>query len=267
MQQLLFLKSDLESRPAYEPARPTLAWREPDMSPSFRRFTLILIVVGLAALGTLSWGAQDKTDAELRLENATQVLQKIMNTPDKGIPEEVMQGAKCVAVVPGMLKGGFVFGARRGHGVATCRIPNGGWSAPAFFTVTGGDWGAQIGVEGIDLVMMFMTEQGARHLLDAKFQIGAEASAAAGPIGRHASAGTDWKANTQILTYSRAKGIFAGATIGGAYIQPDQDANRAYYGRPVTVQAVLTGKVAAPRSAEGFLAAVRGAKVQAKTKS
>jgi len=194
------------------------------MSPSFRRFTLILILVGLAALGTLSWGAQDKTDAELRLENATQVLHNIMNTPEKGIPEEVMEGAKCVAVVPGMLKGGFVFGARRGHGVATCRIPNGGWSAPAFFTVTGGDWGAQIGVEGIDLVMMFMTEQGARHLLDAKFQIGAEASAAAGPIGRHASAGIDWKANTQILTYSRAKGIFAGVTIGGAYIQPDRDA-------------------------------------------
>ena len=237
------------------------------MNPSYRKLALAVALLAIAALPTLSWGEQNKTDTELRLESATRVLNNIMNAPEKGIPEEVMAGAKCVAVVPNLLKGGFIFGARRGRGVATCRIPNGGWSAPAFFTVTGGDWGAQIGVEGIDLVMMFMTEQGARHLLDAKFQLGADASAAAGPIGRHASAGTDWKVNTQILTYSRAKGAFAGITVGGSYIQPDQDANRAYYGRAVTVQAVLTGKVKAPRSAEGFLAAVRGAKVQARDKS
>lgn len=237
------------------------------MSPSFRKFALAIAFIGLAALATVSWGEQDKTDTELRLQNATQVLNSIMNAPEKGIPEEVMQGAKCVAVVPHMLKGGFIVSARRGRGVATCRLPNGGWSAPAFFTMTGGDFGAQIGVEGVDLVMMFMTEQGARHLLDAKFQLGVDASAAAGPIGRHASAGIDWKVNTQILTYSRAKGAFAGVAVGGAYIQPDRDANRAFYGRVVTVQSVLTGKVPAPHSAEGFLAAVRGAKVQAKNKS
>ena len=237
------------------------------MNPSFRKFALGIALLGVAGLAALSWGEQNKTDTELRLESATTVLNSIMNAPEKGIPEEVMSGAKCVAVVPHMLKGGFIVGARRGRGVATCRLPGGGWSAPAFFTITGGDWGAQIGVEGIDLVMMFMTEQGARHLLDAKFQLGAEASAAAGPIGRHASAGTDWKVNTQILTYSRAKGAFAGVTVGGSYVQPDQDANRVYYGRVVTTESVLSGKVKAPRSAEGFLAAVRGAKVQAKDKS
>lgn len=237
------------------------------MKPSFRKFALGIALLGVAGVAALSWGEQNKTDTELRLESATTVLNSIMNAPEKGIPEEVMSGAKCVAVVPHMLKGGFIVGARRGHGVATCRLPGGGWSAPAFFTITGGDWGAQIGVEGIDLVMMFMTEQGARHLLDAKFQLGAEASAAAGPIGRHASAGTDWKVNTQILTYSRAKGAFAGVTVGGSYVQPDQDANRVYYGRAVTTESVLSGKVKAPRSAEGFLAAVRGAKVQAKDKS
>ena len=236
------------------------------MNPSFRKFALAAALLALV-LPTLSWGEQDKTDTELRLENAAAVLKSIMSAPEKGIPEEVMSGAKCVAVVPHMLKGGFIVGGRRGRGVATCRVPGGDWSAPAFFTMTGGDVGAQIGVEGVDLVMMFMTEQGARHLLDAKFQLGVDVSAAAGPIGRHASAGIDWKVNTQILTYSRAKGAFAGVAAGGSYIQPDQDADRSYYGRSVTAQAILTGKVKAPRSAEGFLAAVRGAKVQANKKS
>lgn len=239
------------------------------MNNTIRKFVMGVAVLAVAAVPTFSWGAQDKTDVELRLDNASKVLNDIMNAPGKGIPEEVMQGAKCVAVVPSMLKGGFIFGARRGHGVVTCRIPGNRWSAPAFFTVTGGDWGAQIGVAGIDLVMMFMTEQGARHLMDAKFQIGGDVSGAAGPIGRSFSASTDWKANAQILTYSRAKGVFAGATVGGAYVQPDQDSNTAFYGRPVPVQSILTGKVKMPHSesAIAFLAAVRGAKTQAKNKS
>jgi lipid-binding SYLF domain-containing protein len=239
------------------------------MTASTRTFVLPLALLAMAALPTLSWGAQDKTDVELRLENATSVLKSIMNAPEKGIPEEVISGAKCIAVVPHLLKGGFIFGAKRGRGVVTCRLPNGGWSAPAFITITGGDWGAQIGVEGVDLVMMFMTEQGARHLMDAKFQIGAEASAAAGPIGRHASAGTDWKVNTQILTYSRAKGAFAGITVGGSYVESDKDSDLALYGRPVTAQAILTGKVRAPKNAQAqaFLSAVRTAKTEAKNRS
>ena len=239
------------------------------MKSPARNFMLTLALAAVAALPTLSWGAQDKTDAQLRLENATAVLKSIINAPTAGIPQEIVAGAKCIAVVPHLLKGGFVFGAKHGRGVATCRLPNGGWSAPAFITITGGDWGAQIGVEGIDLVMMFMTEQGARHLLNAKFQIGGEASAAAGPIGRHASAGTDWKVNTQILTYSRAKGAFAGISIGGSYVEPDRDSNQALYGRPVPFQAILTGKVRPPsdRATQAFLNAVRSAKVEAKKRS
>ncbi len=143
---------------------------------------------------------------------AATVLHEVMAAPDKGIPEEVMEHAKCVAVVPHMIKGGFVFGAEGGRGVATCRTEH-GWSAPAFFAITGGSWGLQIGVEGVDLVMIIQNDQGMKHLLASKFQIGADASAAAGPVGRHASADTDWKMNAEILTYSRAKGVFAGLTL------------------------------------------------------
>ena len=141
-----------------------------------------------------------------------------MAAPDKGIPEEVMDHAKCVAVVPHMIKGGFVFGAQGGRGVATCRTDH-GWSAPAFFAITGGSWGLQIGVEGVDLVMVIQNDEGMKHLLASKFQVGADASAAAGPVGRHASADTDWKMNAEILTYSRAKGVFAGLTLNGADVR------------------------------------------------
>src|SRR5919198_1381933 len=154
-----------------------------------------LLILAMLSLSTFIWADQNKTDVVERLQTSGKVLQEIMGTPDKGIPEEVMEGAKCVAVVPKMLKGGFVFGAQHGRGVATCRLPNGQWSAPAFFTISGGSWGAQIGAEGVDLVMMIMNDQGMRHLLSNKFQVGGQASASAGPVGRHASAGTDWKAS------------------------------------------------------------------------
>ena len=138
-----------------------------------------------------------------------------MAAPDKGIPEEVLDHAKCIAVVPRMIKAGFVFGGENGRGVATCRTEH-GWSAPAFFAITGGSWGLQIGVEGVDLVMVFQGDRGMERLMKSKFQLGADASAAAGPVGRHATADTDWKLNTEILTYSRAKGAFAGLTLTGA---------------------------------------------------
>lgn len=223
-----------------------------------------LVLLAVLALGTMSW-ADEKEDAIDRLDNANKVLTEIMNTPDKGVPEEVLDGAKCIAVVPHMIKGGFVFGAKHGRGVATCRTAT-GWSAPSFFTVTGGSWGAQIGVEGVDLVMMIMNEKGMQQLLNSKFQIGGEASAAAGPVGRHASAGTDWKLNTQILTYSRAKGAFAGATLEGAGIAQDEDAIRAMYGRELTPRTILMGKVPPPAAAQQFLATVRGAKALAEKK-
>jgi SH3 domain-containing YSC84-like protein 1 len=198
-----------------------------------------------------------------RIQKAGQVLQQIMGTPDKGIPNEVFDKAKCVAVVPHMLKGGFVFGAKHGKGVAICRTPS-GWSAPEFFTIGGGSWGAQIGVEGVDLVMMIMNQRGMDQLLKNRFQIGGSASASAGPVGRHASAGVDWKMDAPILTYSRSKGVFAGVDLEGAVIEPDEDAMREVYGRVIAANRVLTGEVKVPKSAETFIAAVTQANTQAK---
>jgi lipid-binding SYLF domain-containing protein len=185
-----------------------------------------------------------------------------MAAPDKGIPEEVLEHARCVAVVPHLLKGGFVFGAENGRGVATCRTAS-GWSAPAFFVITGGSWGLQIGVEGVDLVMIIQNERGMQQLISSGFQIGGDASAAAGPVGRHASADTDWKLNTEILTYSRARGAFAGITLTGASIRRDDDSMRAIYGRHASTRSVLRGNVAVPASADTFLDSIRGAKHQA----
>jgi len=185
-----------------------------------------------------------------------------MSAPDKGIPEEVLEHARCVAVVPHMIKGGFVFGAENGRGVATCRTAN-GWSAPAFFAITGGSWGLQIGVEGVDLVMIIQNERGMQHLISSNFQLGGDASAAAGPVGRHASADTDWKLNTEVLTYSRARGAFAGLTLTGAAIRRDDDSTEAIYGRDVSTSRILKGEVAVPAVAASFIDAVRNAKAQA----
>ncbi len=223
----------------------------------------------LAFLGLSSWlfADQTKTDTSDRLNSAAQTLQQIMAAPDKGIPEEVLEGTKCVAVVPSLIKGGFVFGGKHGRGVATCKLSDGSWSAPAFFTVTGGSWGAQIGVEDVDLVMLIMNDDGMRQLLSNKFKIGGQASAAAGPVGRRASAGTDWKAGTEILTYSRAHGLFAGASLDGAWIEPDADSTKAFYGKDISTRELLTGKVPAPADAQSFLAAVKSAKMEAKKNS
>jgi len=223
----------------------------------------ILCVIALMSLAPLSRAEQTAQDAADRLQHAGEVLRQVMATPDKGVPEEVMDHAKCIAVVPHMVKGGFVIGAEGGRGVATCRTEH-GWSAPAFFDVEGGSWGLQIGVEGIDLVMVIQNDKGMQQLLNSKFKIGADASAAAGPVGRHASADTDWKLNTEILTYSRAKGIFAGLTLNGAAVHRDDDAMKAYYGSDASTRAVLTGQVPAPASSMAFLDAVRAAHHQAR---
>jgi lipid-binding SYLF domain-containing protein len=216
----------------------------------------------MLSLGTLSWAGSAREDATDRLDNATKVLHEIMGMPDKGIPEEVLEHAKCVAVVPHMVKGGLIFGAKGGKGVATCRTAD-GWSAPAFITISGGSWGVQIGVEAVDVVLIIQNEKGMQKLLESNFHIGADASAAAGPVGRHAEAGTDWKMDTEILTYSRAKGAFAGLTLEGASIRQDNDSRRAMYGRKTTTRALLLGKVPAPSAAQPFLAEIRGAKAQA----
>ena len=213
-----------------------------------KKFMTLVALFGLGA-ASAAW-AETREDVQNRLDNATLVLHQIMSAPDNGIPEEVLEHAKCIAVVPHMIKGGFVFGAENGRGVATCRTAN-GWSAPAFFAITGGSWGLQIGVEGVDLVMIFQGEQGMmQRMIASNFQLGADASAAAGPVGRHASADTDWKLNTEILTYSRAKGAFAGLTLTGADVRRDDDSMDAFYGHDVSTHRVLRGEVATPASAE-----------------
>jgi lipid-binding SYLF domain-containing protein len=222
----------------------------------------LMTVVALLGMTSIGWAGTDREATVDRLQHAGAVLHEIMAAPDKGIPEEVLEHAKCIAVVPHMIKGGFVFGAENGRGVATCRTAK-GWSAPAFFAITGGSWGLQIGVEGVDLVMIFQGDRGMQRLEAAKFQIGADASAAAGPVGRHATADTDWKLNTELLTYSRAKGAFAGLTLTGADVRRDDDSMNAFYGHDVSTHRVLRGEVAAPASAGRFLNAVRGAKAQA----
>jgi lipid-binding SYLF domain-containing protein len=225
----------------------------------------IMLICTLLSLATVTWAEDSSQPTTERLDMAGQVIHQIMSAPDQGIPAEVLDHAKCVAVVPHMIKGGFVFGAEGGRGVATCRTGH-GWSAPAFFAITGGSWGLQIGVEGVDLVMIIQSDRGMQHLLSSKFQIGADASAAAGPVGRHASADTDWKMNAEILTYSRAKGVFAGLTLSGAAVRRDDDSMKTVYGPDVSTHAVLSGEVHAPAAAEPFLEAVRGAKEQASTR-
>jgi lipid-binding SYLF domain-containing protein len=191
-----------------------------------------------------------------RAESAATVLSEIMSAPDKGIPEEVLGSAKCVAVVPSLLKGGFVFGGAHGRGLATCRTAD-GWSGPAPFSINGGSFGFQIGLQGVDLVMLVMNDRGMQALLSSQFKLGADASAAGGPVGRHAEAATDWKMRAEVLTYSRARGLFAGVTLNGAIVHQDEDATRQIYGRMVPFKTILTGAVPTPQGGEPFVAEVR----------
>jgi SH3 domain-containing YSC84-like protein 1 len=217
-----------------------------------------LVVLLVLAMSALAFGDDEKKDtkdtnkAEDRIQAAATVLDEIESAPDTGIPEEVLGSAECVAVVPSLLKGGFIVAANYGRGVASCRTPT-GWSAPAFLFTSGGSVGFQIGGQAIDLVMLIMNKDGMRNLLSSKFKLGADASVAAGPIGRHAAADTDWKMKAQVLTYSRARGVFAGISLAGAVIKQDKDATREFYGRMVPFKTSLTGKVEAPKAAFPFL--------------
>jgi lipid-binding SYLF domain-containing protein len=205
-----------------------------------------------------------REDSTERLQNSADVLKEIAAAPDKGVPEEVLNGAKCIVVVPHLVKGGFIFGAKHGRGVAVCRTSE-GWSAPAFVSVGGGSWGLQIGAEGVDLVMLVMNDKGLQHLLSSKFEITGEGSAAAGPVGRHASAGTDWKMNTELLTYSRSRGAFAGLTLEGAVMEPDSDSTTAIYGSDLPFKKILLGEVAATAEAAPLMHAVADISHQART--
>ena len=190
-----------------------------------------------------------------RIEESGSVLNEIMSAPDSAIPEEVIGSAECIAIVPSLLKGGFVFGGEYGRGVATCRNAN-GWSAPAFFRIGGGSFGLQIGGQAVDLVMLIMNHRGMQHLLSSHFKLGADASASAGPVGRHAEGMTDWKMRAEVLTYSRARGLFAGVTLNGAVVSQDKGDSSAFYGRMIPFNRILTGGIDVPADAQPFLSVV-----------
>ena len=223
----------------------------------------LLLMSFMGIVGTYAWAGSAREDTIDRLQKSVAVLHAIMSTPDKGIPEEVLSNAKCILVVPDLIKGGFILGGKHGRGVATCRTAE-GWSAPAFVSLSGGSAGLQIGLEGVDLVMLVMNDQGFQHLLSSKFELTGEASGAAGPVGRHASAGTDWKMNTEVLTYSRSQGVFAGLTLEGAVVQQDDDSTRAIYGKNMKFRSILSGKASTPKSADAFMKAVSNAGQQAR---
>ena len=208
-----------------------------------KKFLLLTVVLGLAA----SCFAADEDDnkAANRVKSASTILEEIQAAPDTGIPDEVMGSAQCVAVVPSMLKAGFVFGARYGRGVASCRTAK-GWSDPAFFTVQGGSFGLQIGGQAVDLITLIMNQRGMENLLNSN------ASGAAGPVGRHAAADTDWQMRAQILSYSRARGIFAGLELNGAVIKMDRESTREFYGRMQPFSTTLI-TVSSPNGSFPFL--------------
>jgi lipid-binding SYLF domain-containing protein len=212
----------------------------------------MMFVLTAAAFAADEKSSNKESKAQDRVQAAADVLNEIQGAPDQGIPQEVLGSAECVAVVPSMLKAGFVVGARYGRGLASCRTPK-GWSAPAFFSVKGGSFGLQIGGQAVDLVMLVMNNDGMHKLLSSQFKLGADASVAAGPVGRHAAADTDWKMRAQILSYSRARGIFAGLELNGAVIKQDKDSTREFYGHMVTSKASLQGEIEAPAGAYPFL--------------
>ena len=219
---------------------------------------VLMIGTTLLLLTGLCWPKDkgDQSDIAKRIDESAKVLNEVMATPDKAIPDKVMKDAKCIAVVPSMFKVALGVGGSHGKGVATCRTEH-GWSAPAPITITGGSWGLQIGGQAVDLVMVITNDQGMQHLLQSKFKLGADASAAAGPVGRNAGADTDWKMKAEVLTYSRARGVFAGIDLNGAAITQDKDETRVLYQDMVPFAEILNGRVNPPPSAEPFLAAVR----------
>jgi lipid-binding SYLF domain-containing protein len=189
-----------------------------------------------------------REDDVRRIQESAEVFQEIMNTPDKAIPQELLESAKCIAIIPAEKKFAFFVGGNYGKGVVTCRTAH-GWSAPLFLAVGGGSFGFQWGGTSTDVILVFFGERGLNKLLGNKFQIGADATAAAGPVGRHAAAGTDITLHAEILTYSRSRGVFAGISLNGAVIQPDDSGNEAMYGHEVNRRDVLSGKVAVPPQA------------------
>src|SRR5271169_287982 len=217
-----------------------------------KRLVLLTLVVCVCNFAFAADEPAKASKASDRVQAAADVLNEIQSAPDSGIPQDILSKSECVAVVPSMLNGGFVVGAKYGRGLASCRTPK-GWSTPAFFTIKGGSFGLQIGGQAVDLIMLIMNKDGMQHLLSSQFALGADASVAAGPVGRLAEGNTDWKMRAQVLTYSRARGVFAGVSLNGAVIKQDKNSTREFYGNFVTSKASLTGEVDAPAAANAFL--------------
>jgi lipid-binding SYLF domain-containing protein len=221
-----------------------------------KQFVAVLAAVALGVGATqASYAADDKAKLDDRLNAARLVLNEVMATPDKGIPQSILAGASCVVVIPHYKKGAFIVGAQYGQGVATCRTGH-GWSAPVFVQLTGGSFGWQIGGQSTDLVLVAMNQDGLQHMLANKFKLGADAAASAGPVGRNAQAGTDWKLNAEFLTYSRSKGLFAGLDLDGTVLSQNEDDTRAEYGANIPFSDVLSGKVPTPADAHPFVRTV-----------
>lgn len=227
---------------------------------------VLLLMLGMSwaqdKANTDQTNTKDESDIAKRIDASAKVLDEIMGTPDKAIPDKVMSDAKCIAVIPSMVRIAVGFGGSHGKGVATCRTTH-GWSAPAPITITGGSWGLQLGGEAVDLVLVVMNQNGMEALLNSKFKLGATATAAAGPVGRDAGADTDWKMKAEVLTYSRARGVFAGVDLSGSAITQDKDETRILYGKWEPFTAILAGKVTPPKSSHPFLAAVKKYSTQA----
>jgi lipid-binding SYLF domain-containing protein len=220
-----------------------------------KRISAFGVAVALVASSLSAFGETDKTKLTERLENATAVINQIMATPDKGIPASILSGASCVVVIPSYKKAAFVVGAQYGQGAATCRTPK-GWSAPVFVQLAGGSFGFQIGGQATDLILVAMNDQGLQDMLKNKFKIGADAAASAGPVGRNAQAGTDWKLNAEFLTYSRSKGLFAGINLDGTVLSQNEDDTRTMYGANIPFTEVLKGNQATPVAARPFVRTV-----------
>lgn len=225
----------------------------------------VFMVFGICLVAmSLCWSAdKDQSEIAKRIDASAKVLTEVMATPDKAVPDKIMRDAKCIAVIPSMVKIAVGFGGNHGKGVATCRT-GAGWSALAPITITGGSWGLQLGGQAVDLVMIVTSDQGMEHLLSSKFKLGADASAAAGPVGRDAAADTDIKMRAEVLTYSRARGLFAGIDLSGAAITQDKDDTRLLYGSFLPFAEILNGKVQATAESEPFLSAVKKYSIQSK---
>ena len=217
---------------------------------------LALTAVFAAALAP--WGSiAADNDTAKRLTAATDVLNEIMGTPDKGIPQDLLDKSACAVIIPGVKKGAFILGAKYGRGFISCRRPSGtGWSAPAGVKVEGGSVGFQIGGSETDVVMLVMNQGAVKKLLSSKFTIGGDASAAAGPVGRTSSAETDAQLHAELLTYSRTRGLFAGVSLQGATLRPDDDANADMYGRKMSNEDIVLGSIKEPAAASRLIAAL-----------